>query len=355
MKKLTILLLSCYSILAAQAQVQLTSVIDSVEIAIGQQTGLTLQLTAPHDAQIEWPTLQAGQLLTTGVEVVDVEQQETENADNGLQLFKRRYMLTSFDDTLYYLPPMQVKVNGKEYKTKSLALKVYTFEVDTLHPEQFFGPKDVQDNPFQWADYSMAFWLSVLMLMLIALDYWLYLRLRDNKPVVRSLKIVRRLLPHQKAMREIEQLKAEHLPTDENPKEYYTRLTDTLRRYIEERYGFSAMEMTSSQIIEKLMAVDEQGRDELRHLFETADLVKFAKHSTLLGENDQNLVSAIDFINRTKIEKPAEEEQPKPVLTAEEQRSQKERRTLKFSIWAIASIAAATLIYVCYTLYQLLS
>ena len=46
--------------------------------------------------------------------------------------------------------------------------------------------------------------------------------------------------------------------SSENPKEYYTKLTDTLRKYIEERYGFSAMEMTSSEIIEKLTATQDQ-------------------------------------------------------------------------------------------------
>lgn len=85
------------------------------------------------------------------------------------------------------------------------------------------------------------------MLLLIAIGYYLYLRLRDNKPVIAHIKIVKRLLPHQKAMKEIEQIKADKMVSSENQKEYYTKLTDTLRKYIEERYGFSAMEMTSSE------------------------------------------------------------------------------------------------------------
>ena len=63
------------------------------------------------------------------------------------------------------------------------------------------------------------------------------------------------------------------------------------------------MEMTSGEIIERLMATaDQQRMDELRQLFMTADLVKFAKYSTLINENDANLVNAIDFINQTKLE-----------------------------------------------------
>ena len=35
--------------------------------------------------------------------------------------------------------------------------------------------------------------------------------------------------------------------------EYYTRLTAILRTYIEKRYGFNAMEMTSTEIIDRLL------------------------------------------------------------------------------------------------------
>jgi hypothetical protein len=143
--------------------------------------------------------------------------------------------------------------------------------------------------------------------------------------------------------------------SSENSKEYYTKLTDTLRKYIEERYGFNAMEMTSSEIIEKLMASqDQKSLDELRQLFTTADLVKFAKYSTLINENDANLVNAIDFINQTKLENVPVEETIKPQLSEEDQRSQKTRRVLKYFITAIAVVCLALFVYVVYTLYMLL-
>jgi hypothetical protein len=248
-----------------------------------------------------------------------------------------------------------VKVNGKELKTADLALKVIEVEVDTTKMDQFFGPKDVQDVPFQWSDFSLSFWLSVLLLVLIAFNYYLYLRLRDNKPIITHIKIVKRLLPHQKAMKEIEQIKADKMVSSENPKEYYTKLTDTLRRYIEERYGFSAMEMTSSEIIGRLMASgDQQSLTELTQLFMTADLVKFAKYSTMINENDQNLVNAIDFINQTKLENQPTEETIKPQLSVEDQRSQKERRLLKLFIAGLAVAGVALFCYIIYNVYMLL-
>ena len=59
--------------------------------------------------------------------------------------------------------------------------------------------------------------------------------------------------------------------------------------------------MTSSEIIDKLLEMnDKNAISDLRILFQTADLVKFAKHNPLMNENDANLINAIDFINETK-------------------------------------------------------
>jgi hypothetical protein len=237
-----------------------------------------------------------------------------------------------------------------------LALKVVEVEVDTTKLDKFFGPKDVQDNPFQWSDWKLSFWLSILILVLWAVAYYLYLRLRDNKPIIARIKIVKRLLPHQKAMKEIEQIKADKMVASEDQKEYYTKLTDTLRKYIEERYGFSAMEMTSSEIIARLTSSgDQQSLDELRRLFMTADLVKFAKYSTMINENDANLVNAIDFINQTKQENQPTEEVIKPQLSEEDQRSQKTRRVLKCIIWTVCTISILLFCLVVYSVYQLLN
>ena len=337
------------------AQVSVEAEIDSIQIFVGQQAHVTISATAKENAKVEFPQFKPTQYVTPGVEVLDCKELEKKEQDNGFVTRRVVYTMTSFDDTLYYLPPMEVKIDGKPYQSKSLALKVLTIEVDKLHAEQFFGPKDVQDNPFQWSDWSLPFWLSVLMLVLLAVGYYLYLRLRDNKPIISHIRIVKRLLPHQKAMKEIEQIKADKMVTSENSKEYYTKLTDTLRKYIEERYGFSAMEMTSSEIIERLTsAQDQKALDELRQLFTTADLVKFAKYSTLINENDANLVNAIEFINQTKLENVPVEETVKPQLSEEDQRSQKTRRMLKTVISVIGVISLAIFGYVVYTLYMLL-
>ena len=342
---LFIILIACALLGFAQSGVEVK--IEPIEMMIGEQAQVTVTVQAPEGAKVEMPTFQPRQQIVAGVEVI-----ATQRTDDRTLLLT----LTSFDGNLYYLPPFKVKVNDKTVESKSLALKVVEVEVDTTKLDKFFGPKDVQDNPFQWSDWSLSFWLSILILVLWGVAYYLYLRLRDNKPIIARIKIVKRLLPHQKAMKEIEQIKADKMVASEDQKEYYTKLTDTLRKYIEERYGFSAKEMTSSEIIARLTSSgDQQSLDELRRLFMTADLVKFAKYSTMINENDANLVNAIDFINQTKLENQPTEEVVKPQLSEEDQRSQKTRRVLKCIIWTVCTISVLLLCLVVYSVYQLLN
>ncbi len=348
------LLLACLSqVLTAQVKVETR--IDSLQLLIGEQAHLTLSVTMKEGQQALFPDYQYTQQLTPGVEVLEMKDGDTLRLDNGMVKVSREYTITSFDDTLYYLPPMKVKVDGKEYLSKNLALKVLTFDVDTLHPNQFFPPKDVQNNPFLWSDWSLIFWLSVLMVLLMALVYYLYVRLRDNKPVISRIRIIRHLLPHQKAMMEIQRIKSDNIEISGDQKEYYTRLTDTLRTYLEERFGFQAMEMTSGEIIERLKQEEDQTKiAELRELLETADLVKFAKHSALLNERDRNMASVVEFIETTKREDMPTIEKIQPQLSDSEKRTKRSRTILITLISVLGIVALALLAYVLWQVWLLL-
>ena len=189
-----------YSLFTSMAQVSVEASVDRIEMLVGQQAHVTLKAVVKENSKVEFPKFKPSQFVTPGVEVLADQSLDDKELDNGCVEKAMVYTLTSFDDTLYYLPPLTVKVDGKPYQSKSLALKVLTIEVDTTHAEQFFGPKDVQDNPFQWSDWSLSFWLSVLLLILMALVYYLYIRMRDNKPIITHIPIVKKLLPLQKAM-----------------------------------------------------------------------------------------------------------------------------------------------------------
>ncbi len=350
MKRISYIILLFVIALSAHSQnVSVEARIDSVAIMIGQQVGMTITVVSPQGNAVQMPAMQPQQFITPGVEIVDVAKDDTSEVSEGRKI-TRRVLLTSFDENAYKIPSQIIKVEGKVYKTNPLALKVITMDVDTLHLNQFFPPKDVQDNPFMWSEWSPLFWLSVILLVLIAIGVYLYLRYKQNKPIISRIQIIRHIPAHQKALSAIDKIKQSKIQNSENPKEYYTQLTDTLRKYIEERFGFSAMEMTSAEIISRLRNTgDPVMISELRELFNTADLVKFAKHSTLLNENDLNLVNAVNFIDQTKTQDKETEERIVPKLSEDDKRIQESRKLIKV---LLALIAVMVLFVFCFVIYN---
>ena len=335
MKKYLLSIILIFSAIGATAQVKVDAFIDSIAILIGEQAHVTLSVTAKNSDKIEFQPLKESHYVVPGLELLHVEKADTKK--------------------LYPIPSFWIKVNGKKYITNSLALKVITVDVDTLHLNQFYPPKDVQDNPFSWNDWKEMFWCSVLLVLLLVASIYLWVRLKQNKPIIVRVKVVKHLPPHKKALIKIEQIKQDKLTVSSNQKEYYTKLTDTLRRYIEERFGFNAMEMTTSEIIEHLQKEgDNQMLLELKELFETADLVKFAKYSAQINENDLNLVNAIHFIDNTKMSDMPIEERIVPKLTENDERSKKQRTAMQVGLVGSIIVVVVLFLYIVNSLLQLL-
>lgn len=329
----------------ANAQVTVDASIDSLQLLIGEQAKIKLQVSMNANQKLQLPLLR--DTLVTGVEVLDVAKPDTQLLnDNKRWLISQEYTITSFDSALYYLPPFEVRVDNQAYRSKALALKVYSIPVDTLHPDQFFGPKDIREVPITWEDVAPLVYSAIIMLILGALAVFFIIRFRDNKPIIKIIKIEPKLPPHQVAMKKIEEIKADKQVQREDPKLYYTELTEAIRTYIKDRFGFNAMEMTSSEIIDRLLEEkDPQSINDLKLLFETADLVKFAKHAPMMNENDMNLVNAVDFINETKIEEEPGTKKEPTEIKVEEKRSKQGRIALMCSI-GVTGIAAAVCLYI---------
>lgn len=352
--RLVLILLLAMVSYASQAQVQVQANMDSVQMMIGEQAHITVEAIAPNGSKIQFPQYKRSQHLVPGIEVLSSTPADTSEMDNGMMRVRKTFTITSFDENVYPISGIKVKVNGKPYEANKLALKVLTVQVDTLHPNQMFPPKDVQDPPFQWSEWSPIFWLSMLVLVLGLLGFYLICRLRANKPIITRIKIVKHIPPHQKALNAIGKIKEEHAQDSEDPKTYYTQLTDTIRQYISERFGFNAKEMTSGDIIARLRQDgDTKKIDELRELFATADLVKFAKYSTLINENDLNLVTAVQFIDETKIEGQPTEERIAPTLSEDQKKVRQNRITIKSLLYGIGIVLCGLIVYIAYMVYQI--
>ena len=335
------------------AQVTVEATIDSLQLLIGEQAKIKLQVSMDANQKLRLPLF--SDTIVRGVEIVDVAKPDTQLLnDNKRWLISQEYTVTSFDSALYYLPPMKVMVNDKQYQSEALALKVYSIPVDTLHPDQFFGPKEIRKVPLIWSDIAPLVYSSVLMLILGAVAVFLVIRYRNNKPIIKIIKVEPKLPPHQTALKRIEEIKSNQSWRQNDPKMYYTELTDAIRAYIKDRFGFNALEMTSSEIIDKLLEMkDKEAISDLKELFQTADLVKFAKHDPQMNENDANLINAIDFINETK--QPEEENQkPQPTeITIIEKRSLRTKVLLICGIAILSTALIGTFIYIGMQLYNL--
>ncbi|MCD7899864.1 MAG: BatD family protein [Bacteroides sp.] len=349
-----ILLLFIIPISVVGQTVTVEAKIDSVQIFIGQQAKIELAISIDSKQNAVFP--QFRDTLIRGIEVLETSEPDTQYLNNRERLLiKQEYTITSFDSALYYIPPIPVQVDSQVYKSNALALKVYSMAVNADKPDEYFGLKEVMKPAFAWEDWRGLIILSVLAIPLLILLIYLVIRARDNKPIIRRVKIEPKVPPHVLAMQEIERVKAEKTWQKGEPKEYYTELTDIIRTYISDRFGFSALEMTSSEIIDMLMELKQtEDLNDLKILFQTADLVKFAKHNPLMNENDANLINAIEFINETK---DPEEENVKPQpkeITIIEKRSLRTKILLISGIVVLAVSILAIFIYVVSQLYNLL-
>ncbi len=310
--------------ICAHSQVNLNVSIDSVTFRIGEQTNVQVNVTLDAHQKVIFPEWKSGTELIPNVEILAVTSPDTTMLNDGKRMeFSRSYTITAWDSALYVLPPYEVMVDGKKYTAPDqLAIKVLTVDVDTLHVDQFFPPYGPMRPDFLWAEWVPVITVFLLIILFAVAAFMLISWAKKGKPLLKVTRKKPKLLPHTQAILEIERIKASHLWTAENSKEYYTLLTDTLRTYIMDRYGFNAREMTSREIVERLTSENnDTGLSELRQILATADLVKFAKYETLMNENDANLMAALEYVNQTKKEEIVQEETVEPVTPTEKKQS----------------------------------
>jgi len=289
--------------------------IDSADIWIGEQTVLHLTVTTDRDKAVQ--ILIPPDTLMRGVEVLSLSKPDSSVIENNRLLIKQDLLITSFDSALYLLPPFKVIDGGQDtIYSNQVALKVSTVPVNTDAPEEFFDIKNIWKPPFVWADYYPFIFGVLLALFLICAAGYIIQRMRNHKPILTFAKEVPKLPPHEQAIKELNGIKQQKLWQQGRTKEYYTLITETLRKYIAGRFGINAMEMTSGEILHIILREEEAESvyDNLKEILQIADFVKFAKLNPLPDENELTISYAYLFVNQTKqveLAMPANEEMSK--------------------------------------------
>lgn len=333
--------------------VVLNAEIDTFQISIGEQATIKLELNVDSGYSVRMPQL--GKEIMPGIELLEKKESVT-SLNNGLRnAYIDEYLITSFDSTLYSIPPFEVFVNDSSYLSNTLALAVYSVPIDTANLQNICGPKGIRGVELTWEEYRDTVYLGYILLFMLAVLVWVIFRLVKNKPIIRIVKIKPKQPSHVVALQKIDEIKSDtSWRLDENTKEYYTKLTDTLRAYMHDRFGFNAAEMTTSEIMDCLKKVDSEGNlNEVKEILEVADLVKFAKMHPAMSENDRNMTNAIEYVNVTKN---VEEEKQQPTeRRIVNKRSLFEKRVLIFSIVAIVSTLIVVAVLLTTDLYNLFS
>ena len=286
--------------ITATAQVRVNASLDSTKILIGERTHWYITVDAPKGARVAYQHFADTTNVPHGIEVMEQRIDTTHNGNAYTLTFKRT--LTAWDARHYNLPAVTIQVDGKNYTTNKLAFNVTQSKVDTAATAPAKPADGVQKPPFLLSEWLPYIALCVLALVLLIVAYTIHRRLKSKKPLAKPRQQMRNLLPHEKAMQAIEQVKTQY-NNSENPdqKAYYTALTDVLRQYLEDRFGIKAKEMTSADIVETLrQKSDNETNAELEQVFATADLVKFAKYSTQNNEKNYYLGNVVDYIEETK-------------------------------------------------------
>ena len=181
-------------------------------------------------------------------------------------------------------------------------------KVNTQLAQQHLGTEGIttqKDLPFRFVEIRDYVIYGLIALVLLSLIIWLvasqlykYMRKREN-----AERVLPKIPPHIVANKALVELNHRKLWQNGKYKLYYTELTAILRVYISERWGISAMEYTTPEIIEALSEIDmpRDSRFALVALLRTADMVKFAKAEPEAEENEENYTRAYYFVENTKL------------------------------------------------------
>jgi hypothetical protein len=137
--------------------------------------------------------------------------------------------------------------------------------------------------------------------MIIALVWYYFWRKRLNKPL---FPVITRPTgpPWEDALQSLDVLEEKKLWQTGKIKEYYSELTDIIRRYLQQQHGIEAMEMVTSEILESYeqAGLKPEARTLLNNVLMQADFAKFAKAIPQNRENELSMTWSKQFINETK-------------------------------------------------------
>jgi len=300
--------------LVSGQDVGVTAAFDTSRIFIGDQIFFTVTVDQPADLKLKLIPLK--DTLFSKIEILSGPAVDTLSAGNRLKIINK-FLITSFDSGFYQVPPVYAEMQAENglkrfYSNYSLleVMRVKIAPADTAAAifdiiEPYRAPLTVGEI-LPWA----------LLAVLIAAVAWgisrLVRRLLRKKEEVAPVKNPDPA--HIIAFRDLEKLREQKLWQKGEVKQYYTRLTEILRQYLENRYGVYSLELTTSETLDELVKTGfkkDETYQKLKTILNGSDLVKFAKYKPDPSENELHFENSWEFVNITRVR----DEVKEPVVT----------------------------------------
>lgn len=341
MKKGIVFLVCCFAQLGfAQLSTEVTTAVDSTQVRIGEQINLTLQVKTDALSMVEFPP--EPQFLP--FEIIEESAIDTLRAQQHY-LFTKRYALIQFDSGAYWIPPQKIIVDGFSKFSDSIAIQVATVEVDTLK-QPLFDIKPIQQVERSYAKLIQSILWGVVFLLLVGVLYYLNKQYQKKRDA-----LLEEIPPFDRAIQELKALESQVLNEQEEYKLYYSRLTDVVRRYLEEEASIDALESTSDELLEKLELRKDAGTldlsietlNNLKKVLQNADLVKFARSAPALGIATEDRKMVEQVVIETKEALPAPTLEELEATAAFQREMERKRRKQKVQLIGISSLSMLVL------------
>ena len=205
-----------------------------------------------------------------------------------------------------YLTPDGIE---REIKTSRIYVTVQSVDKKNKPKQDIRGIKPPLDLP---SDLKKWIMLGGILAVIACVAITAFIFLKVNRPRIEACSAV--LSPQEEAYQALRTLFDSSLIREGQVKQYYVRLSEIMRRYLERRYGFAAVEKTTDEIFENLRGIEaEDGvKKVIKDFLRESDIVKFAKYRPEPSEIILINKKATDIVDKTKFIKTAEASQELP-------------------------------------------
>jgi len=290
------------NLLAANSKVALEAKVNKNKIKIGDLIQYSIVVTRDEKVNIEMPNLGAN---LGAFEIHDYDDPDPVK-QNGEIVQRREYIISTYDIGDYEIPPVTVRFSvGEDSLWKELTTEKIKITVASVKPSEAGDIRDIKPPLEIERDWMriIRFAAAGLIIVIIGILIFLYIKRRkEGKSLIPRREKPKRP-PHEIALDELNQLLQEQLLKKGEIKQFYIRISEIIRYYIEGRFFIIAIEMTTMQLIDTMKQAEIEDEDVqlVEDFLMQCDLVKFAKYIPTPGEIQKVIDQAYEIVNKTKI------------------------------------------------------